>query len=130
MIRLRPLTSRRKWTRGSVAVEYGIILPAFVILIFGLIDTGRLFWAQTTLDRAVEAAARCGAVDTIACGTAVKVRDYAVAEAYGLTIASSDFTVAAQACGVKVTAEYPFTLVIPWIATGAVTLKASACYPL
>lgn len=116
--------------RGAVAVEYGIILPVFLVLVLGLMDTGRLLWTQTTLDRAVEAAARCGAVDTIQCGTAAQVQQYAVDQAYGLTIDASAFTVALQACGVNVTAEYPFRLVIPWLAQPQVTLKASGCYPV
>ncbi len=48
-----------------MAVEYGIILPVLLMLMLGIIDTGRLIWTQTTLDRAVEAAARCGAVNVI-----------------------------------------------------------------
>lgn len=116
--------------RGAVAVEYGIILPVFLVLVLGLMDTGRLLWTQTSLDRAVEAAARCGVVDTIQCGTAAQVQQYAADQAYGLTIDASAFTVAVQACGVNVTAEYPFDLIIPWLAVPQVTLHASGCYPV
>lgn len=123
----RSRTSRGE--RGSVAVEYGIVLPALLLLVLGLIDTGRLVWTQTTLDRAVEAAARCGAVDSVKCATAAAVQSYAVSEAYGLTIEASAFTVAAKTCGISVSAEYPFKLVIPWIARTDLTLAAEACYP-
>ena len=115
--------------RGSVAVEYGIILPVLLMLVLGIVDMGRLIWTQTTLDRAVEAAARCGAVNAIQCGTVPQVQSYAVGEAYGLTIQTSDFAVSTQACGVEVKASYPFTLVIPWIARSELTLSATACYP-
>lgn len=115
--------------RGAVAIEYGIILPVLIVLVFGLIDTGRLIWTQTTLDRATETAARCGAVDAVQCGTAAQVRDHAASEAYGLQIEASAFTVAAKSCGVEVKAEYPFKLLIPWIARTDLTLTASACYP-
>ena len=115
--------------RGVVAIEYGIILPVLLVLVLGTIDTGRLLWTQTTIDRSVEAAARCGAVNSIQCGTTSQVQAYAVAEAYGLKIASSAFTVSTKACGVQVAASYPFTLLIPWIARTQLTLKATACYP-
>lgn len=123
------LSGRLAGERGSVAVEYGIILPALLLLVLGIVDTGRLIWTQTTLDRAVEAAARCGAVDSVQCGTASQVRSYAVGQAYGLTIDSTAFSVAAKSCGVEVTAEYPFSLLIPWVASTELTLTAEACDP-
>jgi Flp pilus assembly protein TadG len=113
---------------GSVAIEYGIILPVFLLLVIGLLDAGRLIWTQTTLDRAVEAAARCAAIDAVQCGTAAQVQDYAVGQAFGLTIDASAFTVAAKTCGVEVAVSYPFRLVIPWVARDALTLHATACY--
>ena len=129
MMRAAPLTSERR-QGGAVALEYGIILPVFLMLVLGLIDTGRLLWTQTTLDRAVEAAARCGAVNTVACGTAAQVQQKAVDEAYGLTIETSSFTVSVRSCGVQVDADYPFKLIIPWIARTDLTLTASGCYPV
>lgn len=126
----------RKWgrkgagERGSVAVEYGIILPVLLMLTLGIIDMGRLIWTQTTLDRAVEAAARCGAVNAIECGTVAQLQSYAVGEAYGLTIQASDFTVSTEACGVQVAARYPFRIVIPWVDVTQLTLTATACYPV
>jgi len=125
---VRKTSGRRE--RGSVAIEYAIILPVFLVLVLGLMDTGRLIWTQTTLDRAVEAAARCASIDTAQCGTAAQVQSYAVGQAYGLTIESSAFTVITKACGISVAVEYPFQLVIPWIADDALTLIASACYPV
>ncbi len=116
--------------RGSVAVEYGIILPVFLLLVLGIVDVGRLMWTQTTLDRAVEAAARCGAVDAVRCKTVTQVQSVAVAEAYGLQIAASDFAVATAACGVEVQGSLAFKLIIPWIARTDLPLTARACYPL
>lgn len=125
--RLRRAAFRR--LRGTVAVEYALILPALLLFTFGLMDAGRLLWTQTTLDRAVQAAARCGAVDTVDCGTTAEINAYAVTQAFGLTITSSAFTTTTPACGVQVTVSFPFTFVIPWIATNNVTLTATACYP-
>ena len=52
-------------TDGSVAIEYGLILPVLLLFTFGLIDAGRLLWTNITLTRATEVAARCGAVGAI-----------------------------------------------------------------
>jgi len=44
---------------GATAVETAIVLPAFLLLLFAVIEGGLLFWTQSTLQFAVEAAARC-----------------------------------------------------------------------
>ena len=115
--------------RGVVAIEYGLLLPAFLLLVFGAMDTGRLLWTQTTLDRAVQAAARCGSVNTTACGSAVAIQTYAATQAWGLTVAPSAFSVSAAACGIKVSASFPFEFTTPWITTLTSTLQATACSP-
>jgi Flp pilus assembly protein TadG len=119
--------------RGSVALEYGLIAPLLLVLVLGIIDTGRLIWTYTTLYRATEAAARCGAINTITCATAAQIKAYAVTEAWGLTIDASAFTVAAQSCGLQVQASYAFNSIIPGFdlvaPIGLVTLQATACYP-
>lgn len=119
--------------RGSVALEYGLIAPLLLALVLGIIDTGRLIWTYTTLYRATEAAARCGAINTTTCATAAQIRAYAVTEAWGLTIDASAFTVAAQSCGLQVRASYDFNSIIPGFdlvaPIGLITLQATACYP-
>jgi Flp pilus assembly protein TadG len=127
---LRRAGERRR-THGAAALEFALVLPALLLVILGIMDVGRLIWTQTTLDRAVEAAARCGAIDTSVCGTATKIQTYAADQAFGLTVANPSlvFAVSQQACGIRVAASFPFTLIIPWIATSDITLAATACYP-
>lgn len=119
--------------RGSVALEYGLIAPLLLALVLGIIDTGRLIWTYTTLYRATEAAARCGAINSTTCATAAQIKAYAVTEAWGLTIDASAFTVATQSCGLQVQASYAFNSIIPGFdlvaPIGLVTLQARACYP-
>ncbi len=119
----------RRRIQGSVAVEYGLVLPALLLLLFLIIDAGRLLWTQTTLDRAVEAAARCGAIDAIDCGSAVQVQNYAVAQAYGITVDASAFTPVAASCGMQVNANFTFSPSIPLLGSGTILLTATACYP-
>jgi Flp pilus assembly protein TadG len=54
---------------GTTAIETAIVLPAFLLLLFAVIEAGLLFWTQTTLQSAVEAAARCAVVNTTQCGS-------------------------------------------------------------
>ena len=118
---------------GATALEYALVLPMLLLFIIGIIDVSRLLWTYTTLTRATEAAARCGAVDKTNCGTITAIVSRAVTEAWGLTIASSAFAVTTPACGVQVVGSYDFVWAIPTLATttplGTITLKATACYP-
>lgn len=122
---------------GSVAVEYALILPVLLLFTLGIIDVGRLLWSHATLQRAVDAAARCGAVGAAACGTPSQIASYAVGQAFGLTVDATAFSVSTPACGIAVTGTMQFIFIIPWIGTpgpfgasNAITLGATGCYPL
>jgi Flp pilus assembly protein TadG len=121
---------RRDRQGGAAAVEYAILLPALLVFTLGLVDMGRLLWTQTTLDRAVEAAARCAAINTTLCSTNAKIQAYAVDQAYGLNVTTTAFTPATSGCGASVSASLPFRLIIPWLARTSLTLTATSCYPL
>jgi Flp pilus assembly protein TadG len=121
---------KRCWgSSGAVAIEYAIILPVLLVVVLGIIDVGRLLWTQTTLDRAVEAASRCAAINVTLCGTTAKIQSYAVTQAYGLAVTTMAFTVSAPTCGLSVKASFPFRLIIPWLARTSLTLTATSCYP-
>ncbi len=123
----RPL---RPGVSGSVALEYGLLLPVLLLLVFMIIDAGHLLWIQTTLDRAVEAAARCGAIDQNNCGTASKIKSYAVDQAYGISATSNAFVPETAACGMRVSANYVFTPSVAFLGAGTILLTATACYPI
>lgn len=113
--------------RGVAAIEYALIVPALLTFMLGIMDVGRLMWTYSTLYRAVEAAARCGAVNVTDCASTAQIQNEAVAEAWGLTVASSAFTVATPACGVQVSVTYSFTFTIPGFSD--ITLGPTACHP-
>ena len=117
--------------RGAAAIEYALILPALLLFVIGIIDTGRVIWTYTTLSRAAEAAARCAAIDTTQCGTVAQIQSYAVSQAFGLTIDAGAFTVTTEACGIQVKGAYTFTSAIPAFTDvmGTIPLTATACYP-
>lgn len=49
---------RRDSRKGSAAIEFAMIAPVFFLLIFGIIETGILFFADSTLQHATDDAAR------------------------------------------------------------------------
>jgi Flp pilus assembly protein TadG len=126
-------------TSGSVAIEYGLILPLMLLFTLGLIDAGRLLWTNITLTRATEVAARCGAVNVTTC-PAANIPTYAATQAQNFGIydaTAADFVAATPACGVQVTATYTFQFVVPWFpqfsakapfGATTMTLNATSCY--
>lgn len=73
---------------GAAAVEFALVLPLLAVLLFGIIDFGRMFWEQVTLT----SAAREG-VRVLALGETdpTVVRDKTVDAASG--ISADDITV-------------------------------------
>ncbi len=63
--------SRRFWRqeRGTALVELAIVIPLFLLLIFGVVDYGRLFWSTTASQKAMHTAARLATVGPPLCGT-------------------------------------------------------------
>ena len=133
---MRGLLSTKLWDeRGAAALEFAFVLPVLFLIATGLIDFGRAIWTQSTLDYAVQAAARCGAVNTSTCSDATTIKTYAVSQTYGITVSNSNFTVttAGTPCngfaGVKVQVTYAFTYILPALRSDSGNFGATACYP-
>jgi uncharacterized membrane protein len=120
-------------------LEYALVLPVLLLLVFGLIDIARLMWTYTTLQRAATAAARWGAINTsyaqkcagTDCPSAPSTADIqqkAVAEAWSITVPTSAFTVTQASCGLRVSVTFTFSFVLPWIGPD-IQLTPNACYP-
>ncbi|MBI1867282.1 MAG: pilus assembly protein [Methylocystis sp.] len=115
--------------RGATAVEFALTLPAFFMLLFGIAEGGLLVWTQLGMQHGAEMAARCATVNTTLCGSTSAIQTYAAAQAYGVNLAASIFTVSAPACGNQVSASYPFQFLTSYWGTPTLTLSASACFP-
>jgi uncharacterized membrane protein len=114
-------------TVGASIVEFALIVPGFLMLVIGGIDAGRMLWSQVTLQRAVEAAARCAAVDTVRCGTPGQAQTFA--SELSLFAPPAAFAVVPAACGVSVAASFEYSLSTALLGVPNLTLTASACYP-
>jgi Flp pilus assembly protein TadG len=131
----RPLRHGRRSVRlreangGAAAVEMALLMPVFLVFLFGICEFGRALWTQSALQYAVESAARCAVVNTTTCGTTTQIQTYAAGEVYGMTIPSTSFNVATPSCGTKVSISYAFTLIVPQLIPWAMTLNAQSCHP-
>lgn len=122
--------------RGNATVEAALILPVLLTFLMGAIEFGRAYWVQTSLQYAVNNAARCASLASTKC---TDVPAYAASQVYGMTIPSNAFTYTAgadcgnsgYAAGYQVSASYTFRTVaarlLPQL--GSIALTASACHP-
>jgi Flp pilus assembly protein TadG len=131
MPRQRPAILLR--SDGTAAVELAILMPVFLAFLLGIVEFGRLMWTHAALQFAVEAAARCYAIDT-SCTTPENTETYASRHVFGLTVASSAFLAtngAGTSCGgyqVKVN-DYTFSFIVPRLFPWTITLNAQSCHP-
>jgi len=54
---------RRRQPSGQSMVEFALVLPVFLLIVFGLIDAGRLVFMNSTLSQASREAARTASVE-------------------------------------------------------------------
>ena len=113
--------------RGATALEFGLVLPVFVTIVVGVINTAQLTHAVSSMTFAVEEAARCSAVNETTCGTATATEAYAAAKYLGPSV-SPVFASTNAGCGHTVTATATFELNVIF-ANYSIPLNAAACYP-
>ena len=129
----------RLWAdeRGANAVEFAIVAPLLIAMLFGIFEFGQAVWTQGILDYAVEQAARCASINTTTCGSSAAIATYASQQTSPLNLAASVFSATTPTCGNQVTASYTFSFVgtMPLIGDTAlyptsVVLTSSSCYPI
>ncbi len=117
-------------SRGAVALEFALGLPIFLAMIYGVFEFGRIFWTQSTMEFAVEEAARFALVNPNASST--EITAIVTDKAAGLDVAriavnifyEPDATGNIARAFVNVTGTYSYAPMIPLVlpATGGATL--------
>jgi Flp pilus assembly protein TadG len=123
--------------RGAAAVEFALVLPVLLLIIFGIIDFGRMLYTKITLTEAAQTGARAGAIFGQGKG-----EDQAKLAAAGLNQASGELDVSVVACpstpvpgdDATATLTYHFTFVTPLAALanlggGAIDLTSTSVSP-
>ncbi|MBC2666286.1 pilus assembly protein [Novosphingobium flavum] len=114
--------------RGSGAVEFALVAPVVILMIFAGIGGGVLAYATVSLQRATEVAARCMSMDRADLCTAANIATYGTAAYGGPSLSSMTFTAAKVACGYRISGSGTFSL-FPGLSFFSVNLHANACYP-
>lgn len=91
--------------RGAAAVEFALVFPVLIVMIFGIIEFGAVFNAQIM----VTAAAREGVRELVVTGDETAARDVAEAAAIGLDLSDADFDFSAPSCDPGATVELTIT---------------------
>jgi len=55
---------RKPRSRGQALVEFALVIPMFLLLIFGIVDIGRYVYTNNALNQAAREAARVGSVSS------------------------------------------------------------------
>lgn len=82
--------------RGATAVEFAFVAPVFLMMLFLLLDGGRMMFAKQSLNELAAAAARCAALKPTGCATASAVQSWAVSRGLArsnLSIVASDVAI-------------------------------------
>ena len=115
---------------GATTLEFALVAMPFFLLVFGTIEFGRVIWTQSAMEFAVQATARCVAVNETKCGTEAGWKDYAGSQLLASGIKTENFTLTTPACGKKVSISMPFDFLLADVMPARLTLTAMACHPV
>jgi Flp pilus assembly protein TadG len=109
-------------------VEFALVVPILLLLVFGIIEFGRLYSIQTSITSAARAGARVMALENDT--TTAKAAATSAAQPY--TVTSNQIALAPASCpspnttnaNVTVTVTYPVNLLSGWFGT-SITLKGT-----
>jgi Flp pilus assembly pilin Flp len=122
-----PLTAIRSNDRGTAAVEFALVAPAFIVLVVGTLYLCICLFLIGSLHYAVEEGARCASVKTTICTNATTIISYAQSRYFGPG-GTPTFTYSAASCGNSVTASMNYVLSVG-LTQFTVPISATACFP-
>lgn len=129
---LKRLVARLARFRGdcsaAAASEFALVVPFFIAIVFGTINTGLAMSAVSNIHYAAERSARCLAVNTSGdCQTDILA--YGKNWYRGPGITGLNFVASDQTCGKQVVGTGNYEILTGFENT-AVAISARACYPL
>jgi Flp pilus assembly protein TadG len=135
----------RRHEQGQSLVEFALIVPIFVLVLFAIVDGGRAIYAFSTINNAAREAARVAIVDQ----TLSHIQAEGQAQSVALGIPSSDVTVVYReyddsadcpsgqtdpsvGCLAAVTVAYTFTAVTPVVSQlmGSIDMTGRSFFPI
>ncbi|MCZ7853822.1 pilus assembly protein [Agrobacterium salinitolerans] len=129
---------------GATAVEFALVMPVFLLLLFGIMEFGRMLWTSHALHDTAIATARCMGVPQLECEengvySATKAMAFAKNTAAGWYVSLDSASVTldheADCYGLAgfshVKISHQFSTVVPSLLTslaGGTGLRAEACF--
>ena len=81
----------KRGDRGQALVEFALIVPVFAVILFGLLDFGRVIYTQNTVEQAAREASRAGTLEAVdASWKYDQIRAAAINSAAGLGLAAAN----------------------------------------
>jgi Flp pilus assembly protein TadG len=114
-------------SRGTTVVEFAIVTPVFFLLVVGGLYACIGVFTATSLQYAVQQAARCSSVSTT-CASSSSTITYATTSYHGPAAPAPTFTYATPACGHQVNGTVSFVFNLG-ISRSTVPINATACFP-
>jgi len=125
--------SDRRWRRGAAVVEFALVAPLFILLVFGMIEFGRMVMVQQVLTNASREGARLAVLDgSTTANVQTTVNSYLASSSItgaNVTVNPNPPSNAAFGAPVTVTVSIPFSQV-SWLPSpmylGATTMSATS----
>lgn len=111
---------------GAAAIEFAMILPVFLVMLFGTMEIGNILFAKSTLQQGIETAGRYAMVHIDA--TTDEIKAEALARTAGLGALTPTFAVVQSVTGgisysvISVTADY--SIITPFFTGTTLTLTS------
>lgn len=128
----------RRSVAGAAIVEFALLAPVFLALLFGVVEFCRIMWVRQVVAEAAFKSARCASMGLADCQGASNIQAYAVARAAksGVRITTSEVTptlstdcngYTANRVAIAHRVSSPVARFIPSVPT---TLSSQACFPV
>ncbi len=131
LLKIDPMRRFRRATDGVVAVEFAMVVVPFLMLVFGIFETGQVLWASSQIDFHVDRIVREAAVDSsisnaeILSAITTSLGDL---DADHLTVAVSRANGTPDVLSINVT--YTHMPVTPFLFEDGIVLNHSSSYPM
>lgn len=125
-------------SRGAALMEFAIVGPLLILMLIGLIETGRFLWSQHGLKDVAYATVRCMSVSSDCASNQTRI-SFAVNRAanLGLKVKSENVTITENTTckgmvnANKVAISIPYSSALVGFIPGAPnTIAAEACFPI
>ncbi len=118
--------------KGSIAVEFALIMPILLVFMLGIIEFGRVMWIKSSLQYSVGKTARY--VITNSDATDAEITAYAEGYVYGISSDGITFTSSTEeedgVVFLTITAAYTFEPFVDFLSFGDMDIEGKTRLPI